>query len=388
MSDVKIPILNLQEQYRTLKTELHAAIDSVLESGQFILGAEVTAFEQEAADYLGAKHAIGVNSGTDALIISLRALGIGPGDEVLTTPFSFFATAEAISNVGAKPVFIDIDPATFNFNPSGIADKITANTKAILPVHLYGLPAPMADILAIARDRNLAVVEDCAQSFGAVYSDRCAGCSQTCPDDLREAIAGKQTGSIGDLGAFSFFPTKNLGAFGDAGLISTDNDDLAELCRKLRVHGSLQRYRNEILGYNSRLDSLQAAILRVKLRYIDAWNQKRREIATLYSNRFSTLEGIVPPTVSPGHVFHQYTVRILDGKRDAVREFLMKQGIVSMIYYPIPIDRLPVYDGQYPPNPTSDEVGTQVLSLPIYPELSLEDAKTVAEAIALAMETF
>ena len=385
MSDVRIPILNLQEQYRTLQPEIQAAINSVLETGQFILGPEVKAFESEAAHYLGVKHAIGVNSGTDALIIALRSLGIGAGDEVITTPFSFFATAESISNVGAKPVFVDINPETFNLDPTAIAAAITPQTKAILPVHLYGNPAPMAQILDIAGDRHLAVIEDCAQSFGAVYPHQQQGSTDFSSEDNRQAIAGKKTGAIGDMGAFSFFPTKNLGAFGDAGLITTDDDDVAELCRKLRVHGSLQRYRNEVLGYNSRLDSLQAAILRVKLKYIDAWNQTRRQIAQLYTDALSPVAGVIPPVVAAGHVFHQYTVRLLDGKRDAVRQYLLDRGIVSMVYYPMPLDRLPVYAGQYPTNPVSDAVGAEVLSLPIYPELSLDDAQVVVDTIKEAI---
>ncbi|WP_017324390.1 DegT/DnrJ/EryC1/StrS aminotransferase family protein [Synechococcus sp. PCC 7336] len=387
MSDVKIPILNLQEQYRNLKDEIQAAVNGVLDSGQFILGPEVSRFEQEVAEYLGTKHAIGVNSGTDALIIGLRALGIGPGDEVISTPFSFFATAESISNVGAKPVFADIDAATFNIDPAGIEAKIGPRTKAIMPVHLYGNPAAMAAILQLAEAHKLKVIEDCAQSFGARYAGGCRGCDDRCDDKIRSAVTGKQTGSMGHVGAFSFFPTKNLGAYGDAGLISTNDDGIAELARKLRVHGGLQRYRNEMLGYNSRLDSLQAAILRVKLNYIDAWNQQRRAIAQRYSQLLADVAGVLVPALEEGHVFHQYTVRILDGKRDAVRQFLCERGIASMVYYPIPQDRLPVYEGQYPANVTSDRVGKQVLSLPIYPELKFEHVDWVAMAIAEAMRS-
>ena len=385
MSDVTIPILDLTEQYQTLKDEIQAAVNGVLESGQFILGPEVQNFEREAAEYLGVKHAIGVNSGTDALVIALRALEIGPGDEVLTTPFSFFATAESISNVGAKPVFVDIEADTFNIDASKIEAAIGPRTKAIMPVHLYGNPAAMAKILEIARTHNLKVIEDCAQSFGAKYFGDCGGCEASCKDEIREAISGQLTGSIGDVGAFSFFPTKNLGAYGDAGLITTNDDAIAEQSRKLRVHGSLKRYSNEILGYNSRLDSLQAAILRVKLKYIDGWNLRRRTIAEAYTAGLQAVEGVLPPPIYKGHVFHQYTLRILNGCRDVVRDYLQGQGISTMVYYPIPQDRLPVYAGQYPAFTISDRLSQEVLSLPIYPELKEEAIERVVAGIKAAV---
>ncbi|MEM9535276.1 MAG: DegT/DnrJ/EryC1/StrS family aminotransferase [Cyanobacteria bacterium P01_A01_bin.3] len=365
-----IPILDLTEQYRALKDEIQAAVNGVLESGKFILGPEVSLFEQEAADYLGVRHAIGVNSGTDALAIGMRAMGIAPDDEVITTPFSFFATAESISTIGAKPVFADIEADTFNIDPRKIEALITPKTTAIAPVHLYGNPAAMAQIMELAATHHLKVIEDCAQSFGAKYAGACGGCDGQCNDEIRTEATGKLTGAIGDVGAFSFFPTKNLGAYGDGGLITTNDDGVAEMSRKLRVHGSLQRYRNEILGYNSRLDSLQAAILRVKLRYIDKWNLQRRAIAQAYSEGLKGVKGVITPTIYDGHVFHQYTLRISNGKRDAVRELLQAQGISSMVYYPVPQDRLPVFAGQYPPLPTSDRLSEEVLSLPIYPELT------------------
>ncbi|MGK7906600.1 MAG: DegT/DnrJ/EryC1/StrS family aminotransferase [Synechococcus sp.] len=385
MSDLNIPILDLTEQYQTLKAEIQAAVNSVLESGQFILGPEVQRFEQEAAAYLGVKHAIGVNSGTDALIIGLRSLGIGPGDEVITTPFSFFATAESISIIGAKPIFVDIEPETFNLDPDKIAPLITPKTKAIMPVHLYGNPAAMAKILDIAHIYGLKVIEDCAQSFGAPYSGDCGGCNHRCQDRIRQEITGKLTGSIGDVGAFSFFPTKNLGAYGDGGLISTNDDGVAAMARKLRVHGSAKRYCNEVLGYNSRLDSLQAAILRVKLKYLDGWNQQRRRIAQTYSDGLAAVDSAIAPKSYAGHVFHQYTLRILDGKRDCVRESLQQQGISSMVYYPVPQDRLPVYAGQYAPLEVSDRLSQEVLSLPIYPELKLEEISRIVGAIKQAL---
>ena len=384
MSDV-IPILDLTEQYRTLKGEVQAAIDGVLDSGKFILGPEVQLFEQEVAEYLGVKHAIGVNSGTDALAIGMRAAGVSPGDEVITTPFSFFATAESISNIGAKPVFADIEADTFNIDPEKIEALITPQTKAIAPVHLYGNPAAMARIMGLASTHGLKVIEDCAQSFGAKYAGSCGGCDGQCDADIRDRMTGKLTGAIADAGAFSFFPTKNLGAYGDGGLITTNDDAVAEMSRKLRVHGSLQRYRNEVLGYNSRLDSLQAAILRVKLKYVDGWNQNRRAIARAYSEGLQGVSGVVTPKIYEGHVFHQYTLRILNGQRDYIREFLQERGISSMVYYPVPQDRLPVYAGQYPPLATSDLLSEQVLSLPIYPELKSEAIERIVAGIKDAL---
>lgn len=379
MTTGKIPILDLTAQYQTLAPEIHQAIERILGSGQFILGPEVKAFEEEVAAYLGVAHAIGVNSGTDALVISLRSLGIGPGDEVITTPFSFFATAESISNVGAKPVFVDVDLDTFNLNPALIKAAITPQTKAILPVHLFGQPAAMGEIVDIATAHNLGIVEDCAQSFGATYTATCpdGDCSGASQDRLRH----KFTGTLGTMGAFSFFPTKNLGAYGDGGLIVTDDPDLAQLAQMLRVHGSKKRYHNELLGYNSRLDSLQAAILRVKLPHIDQWNQQRRRVAQTYNEHLSQIPGLITPKVTPGHVFHQYTLRVLDGKRQALMDALGTQAISTMVYYPIPQDRLPIYQGQYPAYPVSDRLASEVLSLPIWPELSNETIVHITQVI-------
>jgi len=376
----KVPLLDLATQYRAIAPEIQAAISRVLESGQFILGPEVAQFERAAAAYLGVKHAIGVNSGTDALTIGLRALGIGPGDEAITTPFSFFATAESISNVGATPVFADVDARSFNLDPVQIRARLTPRTKAIVPVHLFGRPAAMAQILDLARDRNLVVLEDCAQSFGARYAGTC--CAATCQESTRRALTGRQTGTLGAIGAFSFFPTKNLGAYGDAGLVATDDDELAETARKLRVHGTTQRYRNEMLGYNSRLDALQAAILGVKLRYVDRWNEQRRHVAKRYNELLGDVPGLVVPEISDGHVFHQYTLRVLAGRRDALRDRLAAANIASMVYYPVPQDRLPVYRDRHPVNPVSDRLAGEVLSLPIWPEMSAAAIETVATAIA------
>ncbi|MEM6519998.1 MAG: DegT/DnrJ/EryC1/StrS family aminotransferase [Cyanobacteria bacterium P01_C01_bin.70] len=385
MTQNPIPILDLKPQYRAIQTEIQAAVNRVLESGQFILGPEVQQFESDAAQYLGVKHAIGVNSGTDALVIGLRSLGIGPGDEVITTPFSFFATAESISMVGARPVFVDIDQASFNLNPAQIRDTITENTKAILPVHLFGDPAPMAQILDIASAHNLKVLEDCAQSFGAVFKGDDIRSQQGDQAGIRDRLMGQFTGAMGDVGAFSFFPTKNLGAYGDGGLITTNDDAIAEMARKLRIHGTLKRYHNEILGYNSRLDALQAAILAVKLPYIGRWNQQRRQVAEIYNRLLKDVAGVITPTITAGHVFHQYTLRVLEGKRDAVKAYLADQGIGAMVYYPIPQDCLPVYAGQYSTYPVSQQLASEVLSLPIWPELAEATQERVVEVLKAAI---
>ncbi len=383
MASPQIPILDLKAQYKSLKNEIQAAVNRVLESGQFILGPDVTAFETEIAEYLGVKFAIAVNSGTDALVISLRALGIGPGDEVITTPFSFFATAESISIVGAKPVFVDVCPDTFNINPALIPGAITPQTKAIMPVHLFGQPARMGEILEIAQAHHLKLIEDTAQAMGAQYIGHCENCQ--CQTNTQENLTGKYVGSIGDFGAFSFFPTKNLGAYGDGGLITTNDPELAERAKMLRVHGSRKRYVNELIGYNSRMDSLQAAILRVKLPYLKTWNDQRRAIAQKYNEKLADLTGIITPKITPGHVVHQYTVRVLDGKRDQVVEYLRGLGISTMIYYPIPQDRLPVYDGKYDRLPVSEELAAEVISLPMWPELADEQIEQITTALVEAI---
>ncbi|MEJ5336112.1 MAG: DegT/DnrJ/EryC1/StrS family aminotransferase [Thermus sp.] len=363
----RIPILDLTPEVEELWDDLMAAITRVLRSGQFILGPEVEAFEREVAEYLGVEHAIGVNSGTDALVIGLRALGIGPGDEVITTPFSFFATAEAISLVGATPVFVDIDPKTFNLNPDLIAAAITPRTKAILPVHLYGRPAEMDPILDLAEAHGLKVLEDCAQAFGATYR-------------------GKKVGTLGHAGAFSFFPSKNLGAYGDGGLLVTNDDGVAGLARMLRAHGSKRKYYNEMVGYNSRLDALQAAILRVKLPHVDRWNEKRRQVAERYNQLLAGTPGLVLPEVSEDHVFHQYTVRILGGKRDRVQQALAEAGIGTMVYYPVPLHRLPVYGYPEGAFPEAERGAAEVLSLPMGPFLEDATLERVAGYLVVAMQ--
>lgn len=362
---LKIPVLDLTPEIEALWEELLNAIQGVIKSGQFILGPNVKAFEEEVAQYLGVKHAIGVNSGTDALVIALRALGLGPGDEVITTPFTFFATAEAISQVGAIPVFVDIDPQTFNINPGLIEPAITPRTKAILPVHLYGQAADMDPIMELAKKYNLKVIEDTAQAFGGGYK-------------------GRKLGTIGDVGCFSFFPSKNLGAFGDGGLIATNDDEIAELASMLRVHGAKKKYYNEMIGYNSRLDEIQAAILRVKLPYVDKWNEARRQAARRYTELLADVPVIIPPyeATYAKHVYHQYTVRVLKGLRDEVKELLAEQGIGTMVYYPAPVHKLPVYREISPSFPVVEQYAGEVLSLPIWPYIFTEVQEQVAEVIS------
>lgn len=358
----KIPMLDLTSEIESLWDELHLAIDDVLRSGQFIMGQAVRDFEQDIAAYLGVRHAIGVNSGTDALLIALRALGVQPGDEVITTSFTFFATGETISLLGAIPVFVDIDPATLNLDPAKLATALTPRTKAIVPVHLFGLAVPMQPIMDFAAAHDLAVVEDTAQAFGGIHQ-------------------GKKLGSIGNAGAFSFFPSKNLGAYGDGGLIATNDDDVAQMARKLRTHGSLKKYHNEILGYNSRLDSLQAAILRVKLPHVDSWNAQRRQVAGRYSKLLAGIPGLQTPMDDGQHVYHQYTIRLADGKRETLREALEDCGIASNVYYPKPLHQLPVYSHLDVDLPNTDAAAAEVLSLPIWPTLDVERQQLIAQTI-------
>jgi dTDP-4-amino-4,6-dideoxygalactose transaminase len=381
-----IPVLNLSPEIEELWDNLNEAFQNVLRSGQFIMGPMVHAFETEVAKYLGAKYAIGVNSGTDALVIGLRALRIGEGDEVITTPFSFFATAESISIVGAKPIFVDVDISSFNIDPSKIESAITPKTKAILPVHLYGNPAAMSEIMEIAARHGLSVIEDCAQSFGAQYweEESSSGIKEG-GMSAAENLSGRFTGTIGDIGAFSFFPSKNLGAFGDGGLIVTDNDELAKLAKMLRVHGAQKKYYNEIIGYNSRLDELQAALLRVKLPHSDKNNNGRRRVAALYDKWLRDLPNIDVPSTTKGHVYHQYTIRVLNGLRDKVKAKLDEHGINTMIYYPVPQDQLPIYYGRYSKNPVSDQLATEVLSLPMWPTMEAELVQHISAVIHRAV---
>ena len=371
MSKRPIPIIDLPAQYRALKPDINRAIQRVLERGQFILGPEVEALERELAAYCGAAHAVGVASGTDALELALRACGVGPGHEVITSAFSFIATAEAIIAVGAVPVFVDIDPVTYTLDPSKLATAMSSRTKAILPVHLYGHPADMGQVAALAKAHRLKLIEDCAQAIGATW-------------------AGRRVGSFGDAGALSFFPTKNLGAYGDGGMVVTEDPAVAQRVRLLRAHGSRRKYHHEMLGHNSRLDELQAAILRVKLSRLESWNEARRRLALRYRAAFKAWagSGIVLPEEQPGcrHVYHLYTIRL--AKRARVQRALADRRIGHQIAYPAPLPRQPalkpwVRRGQR--FPQAEQVSREVLSLPLYPELTAEQIRMVVRTVGEAL---
>jgi dTDP-4-amino-4,6-dideoxygalactose transaminase len=358
-----IPHFDLSLQHHALREELDAAMRSVMDSGRFVLGPEVRAFEAEAADYLGCRHAIGCASGTDALRLSLHALGIGPGDEVITTPFSFIAAVEAIVLTGARPVFADVDPLSFTLDPKRVEAAVTRATRAILPVHLYGRPAAMDALLDIARRHRLHVVEDCAQSFGARHR-------------------GRATGTLGIAGCFSFYPTKNLGGCGDGGMVSTDCDALAARLRELRNHGGSDRHRHRRIGHNSRLDELQAAILRVKLRRVDAFNAARRDLARRYRDGLRDVPGLRLPEEHPAdrHVFHQYTV--LASERAALCASLDAAGIGYAIHYPQPLHRQPAIAAlAVAPMPVAEDLARHCLCLPMFPELSPAQADRVVAAV-------
>ncbi len=374
-----IPILDLSDEIKKLRPELDAAIAKVLDHGRFIMGPEVKEIEETIAKAFQVKHAIGVNSGTDALVIALRAAGTQEGDEVITTPFTFFATAESISICGAMPVFADILPDGYNIDPESIRKNITPKTKAIMPVHLYGESCMMGKIMDIANEYNLKVIEDCAQSFGARYFGDCRSCDGNCS---QEKLQGSFTGTIGDAGAYSFFPSKNLGAFGDGGMIVTNDDEIAAEARMLRVHGAKKKYHNEVLGYNSRLDTIQAAILSVKFPHLEKANQGRFEVAQRYNEAFAELKNeILTPRLTKGHVFHQYTVRILNKDRNEVQQLLKEKEIGTMIYYPIPCHKLPVYDSIQAEVPKTDMATKQVISLPIWPNMPIEKQNKVIDAV-------
>lgn len=362
--------LDLKAQFATIRDEVMDSIAKVMESQRFILGTEVRLFEEEVASHLCAKHAISCASGSDALVLSMMAAGIGPGDEVVTTPFTFVATAGSIARLGAKPVFVDILPDTFNIDPAAIETVITPRTRAILPVHLFGLPADLDPIILLAKDRGLAVVEDAAQAIGAKYCDR-------------------YVGTIGTFGCFSFFPSKNLGGAGDGGLITTEDSESADKLRLLRVHGSGHKYRHEILGVNSRLDALQAAILRVKLRHLPSWTRLRQRHADRYRSLLAEVHrnGHVTLPAAPlaeyVHVYNQFSIRCRE--RDALREFMKSRGIPTEIYYPLPLHLQPAFSylgysrGQFPQSEIASE---EVLSLPVYPELTESQQDAVAGAIS------
>jgi len=369
MASQAIPMVDLRQQYLTLQSDIDASLAEVMINTHFILGSNVKTFEQEAADYLGAEHAIGCANGTDALHLAMLALEIGPGDEVITTPFTFIATAEAIAYVGATPVFVDIDPKTYNIDINLIEAAITPKTKALLPVHLFGLPTDMHAINAIARKHDLHVVEDCAQSFGAT-------------------IGNKQTGTVSDVGCFSFFPSKNLGAFGDGGMVTTNNTETAESLRMYRAHGSKVRYHHDVIGYNSRLDEMQAAILRQKLPHIDTYNAERRRVAKRYCDQLSELSVQLPlQSNAPGEtaavaVFHQFT--LLTDKRDAIQTALIDNQIASAIYYPIPLHKQKAIQALMEGEvscPVAEDYSERCLSLPIYPELSNESVDRIVSVV-------
>ncbi len=364
---MSVPLVDLHAQYAPLREEILAAIARVADRQRFILGEEVAAFEREVAAYLGVRHAIGVSSGTDALLVSLMALGIGAGDEVVTTTFSFFATAGAIVRVGATPRFVDIDPATFNLDPAAVERALTPRTRAILPVHLFGLCADMDPMLDVAARRGLPVIEDACQAIGARYRGRLAG-------------------TMGALGCFSFFPSKNLNAFGDAGLVVTNDDELAVRVRRLRVHGMEPKYYHHDVGGNFRLDEIQAAVLRVKLPHLERWTEGRRANAARYAQLFAEagVRGLRLPVEPPEcrHVYHQYVVRAR--RRDALRAHLADVGIATEVYYPVPLHLQDCFaELGYGPGdgPHAEAAAREVLALPMYPELTEAQQRFVVSAV-------
>jgi dTDP-4-amino-4,6-dideoxygalactose transaminase len=369
---VTVPLLDLQAEYTPLRSEILAAIARVCDSQQFILGTEVGQLEAALARRIGVRHAIGVSSGTDALLVSLMALGIGPGDEVITPTFSFIATAGSVARLGATPVFVDVDPVTLMIDPEAVRGALTPRTKAIVPVHLFGLCADMEPLAQIAQERDIAIVEDAAQALGATDH-------------------GREAGTLGTLGCFSFFPTKNLGAFGDAGLVTTNDDALGAKVRLLRNHGASPKYHHAVLGGNFRLDALQAAVLGVKLPYLDAWNDRRRQNAATYTELF-TAAGLTGHVTLPRelphrhHIYHQYVVRVPD--RDRVRAHLAARGVGTEIYYPVPFHRQPCFAAAVrnpEAFPHADAAAGEVLALPIFPGLTRDQQQHVVSCVAEAV---
>jgi dTDP-4-amino-4,6-dideoxygalactose transaminase len=372
LSDSSVPLLDLQPQYKAIREEVLAAITRVCDSQRFILGAEVEALERELAGYIGVREAIAVSSGTDALLVAMMALGIGPGDEVVTSPFSFFATAGCIARLGATPRFVDIEPLTYNLEPNAIRSVLSPRTKAILPVHLYGLCADMTAVLAAASLAGVPVIEDACQAIGATDKKR-------------------QAGSIGTAGCFSFFPSKNLGAFGDGGLVTTDDPGLANKIRLLRNHGAEERYYHHLIGGNFRLDAIQAAVLRVKLRHLERWTAMRRANAARYRALFAETPGtsaIVLPVEPSGrfHIYNQFVVRV--PHRDAVRRYLTEHGIGTEIYYPVPFHLQECFTylgharGAFP---QAESAAASTIALPIYGELTEAQQRKVVETIGAAL---
>lgn len=369
-----VPFLNLRAQYASLSEEIHAAIDGVLESQQFVLGRHAEALERDLAAYCDAKHAVSLANGTDALTIALAACGIGPGDDVIVPAFTFVATATAVVRVGARPIFADIDPSTFNLHPEEIERRVTPRTKAVIPVHLYGLPAEMEEINSISARHGLVVIEDNAQAIGARYKS-------------------SRTGSLGIAAGISFYPTKNLGAYGDGGMLVTNSEELAEHVRRLRDHGQSSKYLSSEPGWNSRLDEIQAAVLRVKLVRLDEWTAARQAHAQRYSELLSNVPGISLPKISAHseHVYHLFTIRIQgdSSRRDRVQRTLASLGVSSGVYYPTPLHLQPVFAGgnqKAGTYPAAEHASAQVLSLPLFPELTRQQIDRVVESLATALK--
>ncbi len=365
---MKVPLLDLKAQYQPIRKEILAALEAVCDEQAFILGARVADLEKDVLHYVGTAHAVGVASGSDALLLALMAAGVGPGDEVVTVPYTFFATAGAVSRVGAKPVFVDIKPDTYNMDPAQLDKAVTARTKALMPVHLYGQCADMEPILKIAGARKIPVIEDAAQAIGAAWR-------------------GKKAGALGQTGCFSFFPSKNLGGFGDGGMVTTNDQDVADRLRMLRVHGSRVKYYHDAIGVNSRLDALQAAVLRVKLKHLEDWTKGRERNAARYAALFKDaglLDRVTLPSASAEnrHVYNQYVVRA--GKRDEFRAFLQEQGVGTEIYYPLPLHLQACYkdlghrEGAFP---ESERAAKETIALPIYAELTADQQAHVVDSI-------
>lgn len=365
MSKMNVPLLDLVAQYEEIKPEMDAAIQRVISSGYFILGPEVKAAEEEVAAYLGVDFGIGVASGTDALLLALRALNIGPGDEVILPAYSFFATVGVILHVGATPVFVDVDAQDYCIDIAQTRAAVTENTKALIPVHLYGQSADMDAINEIAKENNLSVIEDNAQAFGAEYK-------------------GKKTGSLGDIGCISFFPSKNLGAYGDAGMVVTNNPELAEKMKMLRVHGWKKKYFPEVLGYNSRLDAIQAAVIRTKLPHIDRWNDGRRKVAHQYSAALADVANLQTPYEAPNrkHVYHLYILQVPN--RDELQAHLNEAGIGTSVYYPQPLhlaEPCKAYGYKEGDFPVAEKASAETVAIPVYPEMSAEQIEYVVNAV-------
>ena len=373
MTTSKVPFVDLGPQTQAVRNEVIQRWSKIMDGNSFILGAEVKEFEERFAKYCGARYALGVANGTDALILALRSLNVGPGDEVIAPTNTFVATVEAIAHVGATPVLVDISPGTHNIDVNQLEKFVTPRTKAIIPVHLYGCPADMAPILEVAEGHGIAVIEDAAQAHGATYQ-------------------GRKAGSMGSIGCFSFYPAKNLGAFGDGGAIVTDREDVVSQVRMLRDHGSPSKYEHDVVGYNSRLDTIQAAVLNAKLGRLDEWNKMRQRNAQIYDDMLAEVPGVVTPKVPQGtsHVFHLYVIRLLSEDRERVRQRLQERGVQTGIHYPMPVHLTKAFrhlgyrEGSFP---VAEEVSQQILSLPMYPELQPDQIYYVVQQLKECLGT-